>query len=462
MASTRSREDLESWLEYRPRDWAQILATRAALRALPYGLANNWRASLPRSFALELLRTAFIADASWRILSQDMTTAAERSAKALRAARASRPSVARGKKQHAVRAADAAAYAAARAADVIACLDDGDAESFDGFIKRASFAAHAEAYAAARNDWIEDPVGTVSREEETMGYATVWSTVAIDCQWLTDHSDPARAARALAAQPLWIGTAPARWTAAWNYAAAQLLRSEPSYQPWVDWYDRRIVGHSSVFDLAGDGDRIAEWAVLARLLKSGNREFWSRGPLYVNVAIQDWLDRARRWLVKGPISESNAAVGAARGERTIASAGDSALREAMLSQFDALVEELKKFERPRAGYGDNRRPLDLRTAGVSDAPIVVHDMKLESHSFTIEVRAAPLDRQMVANRMSRLDAIKAWLAEKFRMFGKAAFKGFAAAFGATAATALLVQVPRIWDMLRTGIDLAIKWLWSLL
>ena len=44
MVTIKSREDLQSWLADKPADWAQAIAVRAAMRALPHigRASDNW------------------------------------------------------------------------------------------------------------------------------------------------------------------------------------------------------------------------------------------------------------------------------------------------------------------------------------------------------------------------------------------------------------------------------------
>ena len=61
MVEITSPEDLEAWLENKPREYAQVILARAALRALPdafqHYIADNWVAK----FALALFRANAIS-----------------------------------------------------------------------------------------------------------------------------------------------------------------------------------------------------------------------------------------------------------------------------------------------------------------------------------------------------------------------------------------------------------------
>jgi len=99
MANISSREELRGWLRGKPVDWAQIIAVRAAMRALPYltRADSKWLSD----FGQAAIRAIFISWAARNCPAHDMARAAADAARAASYA-----------------AADAAAYAAyaARAA----------------------------------------------------------------------------------------------------------------------------------------------------------------------------------------------------------------------------------------------------------------------------------------------------------------------------------------------------------
>ena len=263
MAEIRSREDLERWLKGKPNEFAQVIAARAALRALPYAFADRVKTKWVKGYALSLIRATAISWAARNIPAHDMAVAAHA------AARAADP------------AADVAAdvaYAAARAA---AAAD-------------ASFAADAAARAA---DAAANAAVDASFAAFAAANAAVWDNISADCDWLGTSSDGATDARRLTREPLWPRPSPEWWQQAWDYATAHLTALDPSYQVWIDWYNRRISGNRAAFDIPGDTNRIEDKKILVALADATNEEFWAKGATHVNTTLQSWIDEARARVV---------------------------------------------------------------------------------------------------------------------------------------------------------------------
>ena len=222
MFEITSRNELREWLKDKPRECAQVVAARAALRVLPYAfqhsIAHDWIAK----FALALFRANAISWAARNFPAHDMSDAA------IRATDAATPAARTGI-SHAAHAAANAAYAAHSA------------------IGTASAAANA-AYAASRGN---------SRD-------AAWNNISVDCEWLDTASDRATAALRLTREPLRLRAAPKRWQSDWGTATARVLRLDPSYQVWIDWYNRRIKGEDAAFDIPGDINRTEDKGILIK------------------------------------------------------------------------------------------------------------------------------------------------------------------------------------------------------
>jgi hypothetical protein len=82
----KSTEDLEGFLEGKPAEWAQVIATRAALRAFPIALGAVDRAPketfrVHKSYLLSAFRASFIAWAASQYSQKDLALAGEMAAK---------------------------------------------------------------------------------------------------------------------------------------------------------------------------------------------------------------------------------------------------------------------------------------------------------------------------------------------------------------------------------------------
>ncbi|MFM9853854.1 MAG: hypothetical protein ACKVOJ_13770 [Sphingomonadaceae bacterium] len=248
MIEISSRKDLKQWLEDQPKDWAQIIAVRAAMRALPFlGQADGkW---LIR-FCLLPIRANAISWAARNFPAHDMGSAADAAYAA---------------------AANDAAYAAANA---------------------AAYAAADAAYAAAAADAAYAASGAYA--------SAFWRAVSLDCEWLSkqDHGDGT--ARVMTRRSLWLAQPPNGWKADWQKLAATLIEIDPNYQVWIDWFDRRISGEPSAFDIPGDKGRIEDKKILIRLADATHKDFWGKGHEYVNATLKGWIDEARARVAPPP------------------------------------------------------------------------------------------------------------------------------------------------------------------
>ena len=246
MFEITSRADLRYWLKARPAEFAQVIAARAALRALPDAFIGTVVTKWVNENALGVIRAMAISWAARNIPAHDMVAAARAAALVARAAAL------------AVYAATDAAYAAVRAA-----ADAADAAH------AAADAAHAAAYVAT------------------------WNNVSADCDWLGTSSDGATDARRLTRERLWLRSSSFDSSKRWEVAADRLTALDPSYQVWIDWYNRRIKGEDAAFDIPGDTNRTEDKKILIKLADATDEDFWGKGATHVNTTLQSWIDEAR-------------------------------------------------------------------------------------------------------------------------------------------------------------------------
>jgi hypothetical protein len=252
MAQITSREELEAWLKDKPTDWAQVIAVRAALRVLPIAFAPTVSESWVTNFSFALFRATLV---SWDIINIPVY-----GKDAMRSARNASENTDNYKAQSVSSSAADAAYAA--------YVSDTDGAS--------DFAADA-----------------ASNAEQVLDRGIFWPNVAADCNWLESQSTIGALASLLAWVALWPEVSPIGLTSEWREASKRLLQIDPSYVVWLNWYDRRIAGEHSAFDIPADIDRSYDKAILARISNIENEDFWGKGATYVNTTLQSWIDEAR-------------------------------------------------------------------------------------------------------------------------------------------------------------------------
>lgn len=260
-------EDLKTWLEGKPPDWAQIIAIRSVLRTIP---ALGYEEGLwLRRFTPAVVRAIFISWAARSFPAHDMSDAA--------VAAAYFAVIPRNQAKRYV--ADAAAYSAFAANSVTASRLAASPTNSD--------AARAVNYAVSDFD--------------------DWQSVRNDCDWLLKRSDYSAASRAFTRRSLWLGRPSKSWQVGWISVARKLRKIDSNYDVWIDWYERRIRGERAAFDIPGDKRRVEDKKILIRLAEATEEEFWGKGHEYVNAALKGWLDEARA-RVAGPPPADDIAV----------------------------------------------------------------------------------------------------------------------------------------------------------
>lgn len=239
-----------------PVECAQVIAARAAVRVLPLAVAATSRIDAG-NLLLAVLRATTISWAACNYPTHDMSNAAARAA------------------------ADAAA-SADNHASLVAAFAAGaarvTADAVDHTARTASETANAvrATYSKDKDKWEKD----------------TWEAIGRDANWLEEHTDPRDAARVLTGRSLWLGQAPAWWLSLCNEGVNGLLEIDPMFAVWVEWYERRIRGNSSAFDIPHDKGRKEDKAILRRLADASDHEFWDRGAEFVNGELSRWLEEA--------------------------------------------------------------------------------------------------------------------------------------------------------------------------
>ena len=262
-----NREELEAWLADKPREWAQVIAMRSALRVLPLAgeeLHREGGNETKLDFALTVFRANFI---SW---------------------------CAREYPHHEMRKS------------VLAAADAADADAADAADARAALAALAAAYAAytaaAATTRAAAQAAQATRAAAEAARAAadaVWQALAADAAWLESAYDNAVAStRALAGKALWQSS-PVWVASAWENLQAALRHRDPDWRAFCRWYDGRLRGRRHGFPV----DSSASAALDIRIATQPD-EWWKRGAAAVNSDIAEWVGEARGRLAardKGPL-----------------------------------------------------------------------------------------------------------------------------------------------------------------
>jgi hypothetical protein len=372
MTEITSREELEEWLKDKPADWAQVIAVRAALRALPYAFAQRVKSGWLQDFAVAVFRSLALAWAAHSFTGSKLSIYAATA-----------------------EAEDAAAYAAA-------APDVGDPAA----TTCADAAAHAAAAVAAAvsdvpvvNDCRRYALDCVNLSALTFSFAAVggmWENTSQDCVWIEEYPLEAYSALYYAGQHLWPREKPVNWQTDWHSATTRLLTLDPTYQVWIDWYNRRIEGHDASFDIPGDSDRVHDKAILARLADATDEDFWGKGATYVNTTLQRWIDDARLIAELESIVRKLEAGAATRFESPEA-------RETLAAFRAKLVAALGNQPPAHAPIGHNHPPEGIDPAEV---PILPPALREEARAMLVTLDQSTPNTLAVAKTLTGWSRLK--------------------------------------------------------
>ncbi|MCB1419018.1 MAG: hypothetical protein KDJ74_08475 [Notoacmeibacter sp.] len=261
----RDEGGFRAWLDSLPEEqrapFAQAIAHRAALRALPLlhtaFSVDKTKAFDPAVLTLAVFRANAISRVAPKYPTREIADAAARAAYA--AARAA---------ARAARAAYAAAYAAARAA--------------------AYAAARAAAYAAR-----------AARAADAAAEEAMWDAISRDARELEKRGS----ADGFEDTPLWPEGAPEWWMDQFKRLTGVLTEQGPNapglWSVWTAWYDAIVIGHSPWRLPRATANKLEKRIALG----DGREDFWDtekRSVAEINAEIAGWVEEAR--------SRSNASV----------------------------------------------------------------------------------------------------------------------------------------------------------
>ena len=390
MVEITSREELEDWLAFKPKDWSHAIAVRAAMRALPYAFGNRTPDLRSSGYALTVVRPVIVL---WAI--SNTTVHNEAVLERLAAS--------------ADDADDTSTIAERLGAAVAAYAVDS--------ISHAARSAYGNNYARRASNAASD----ASRASFSDGVrALVWASVVSDCRLLESEIDMGSAGSRLTGAPLWLGNEPPGWRVEWMDAANRLNILNQEHQVWIDWYNRRIEGNDAAFDIPGDIDRTHDKAILTRLADATDADFWGKGATYVNTTLQRWIDEAR---LEARIDQITAKL---RGGAIPHYGTPEALaaRTALVQELDRLLTEPSD---PRLKIGGNQPPEEIDTAQVPVAlPPVIRE---PIAGIRAELEAPKPDALKIAEQSKLLLRLIKWRDGAVSATGDHFAKGFGEEFG---------------------------------
>jgi hypothetical protein len=264
----KSPHEVNLWLSDKPVGWKKIIYTRSALRALPTmaRTSEDWL----KFHSVSLFQANLTAWVALNYQDIDIYDLSELSGVALQ--------------QGLRRAYD----------DSIAC------EAI--FIAQSAILQIRGKHAGDSFNWRDDldqhSPGTVAT---LPALSDLMKAVADDCHWLLQNDDLPNGG--LSWFTLWLGEPqlPVNRRNEWPLLRETLLRGDPNYSVWIDWYERRIRGERAAFDIPGDKGRVEDKKILRRLAEATDEDFWGKGHEYVNATLKGWLDEARARVAPPPI-----------------------------------------------------------------------------------------------------------------------------------------------------------------
>ena len=124
-----------------------------------------------------------------------------------------------------------------------------------------------------------------------------WLEANQDCfsyQELSELLTIEEVARRMGSLALWSNRPPVKFTGNWHIVREDLHLIDSNFTTWTNWFERRMMGQDTAFDIPGDEGRIEDKKILRRLAEATNEDFWGKGHEYVNATLKGWLDEARK------------------------------------------------------------------------------------------------------------------------------------------------------------------------
>ena len=233
-----SREELEAWLEDKPRECAQVIALRSALRVFPIIVEPRMSKGLKKKAKVSLAALQFRCLFAASVQSEIGNTVLP------------------------------VFDSSTSGANV-----QSDAQSAGDLAIRSASKTLARVL----------PSATAAIAHKATAH--VWGAVERDCRII----DTGAALTTLMSTHIWIG-APDWWDDAWDEARKWLSASGQGFEIWREWYHGRIEGLPHAF---ADFDDAADEKFYRWIVEQAD-DWWSREPAEVNAEITEFVNALRQ------------------------------------------------------------------------------------------------------------------------------------------------------------------------
>lgn len=428
MATIDSPEALQAWVRSESRVWAAPLASRIALRLLPLECTRLERDGAPGPVfmrTMPIFRAGVVAEVA------DTVVGDERGF---------------GRAAHgAAEVALGAFYDIDHLGGTLAPLP-GRAQFDDPFFAPALYAAAEAATTAAtasaragrtfagwpgrKRQYDASVAETVIRLIDRLRHTPaawekcIWRAVDTDCDWFAGqkeggHTGRHQAAVGLFATPLWAGPIPDEAHSDTAALRRILKRHGYGFEVWLDWYDRRLAGRPTGFNLPPHAD-----LEIHRRLIAQDDAWWRRDPGEVNAEIAAWIDELTPDRVAADIERLS--VRAEIGQADFTSPEAVRAIEALLRQSRRAHDAVAEYA--PAGIGHNNPPDSDDDIASGQRDMSETEAKLTAVETSVRSEA-PDVRQLLSHA--------SWLhrkIERLRAFSPKGMENFEAEMGKNAAT----------------------------
>lgn len=258
MVKINNSDDLKNWLENKPKEWAQVIASRIALRVLPLA-GGIYDAEIDKNISdnltISIFRANLISWAARKYTTHDISNAAVSAANAA-----------------AIEATDATDPAAYSANAIYAAARAADAAVFAADAIYAADAAYAAAGAAA-----------FAADAADAADGAVYLAISKDAEFLQQENS----VESLIQQPLWIDGYMGLLDGRWQKLKKILLAQNIGWDIWIDWYEDILGGRNH----AGLPDNLAE--KLDIKIVTQENDWWEQDAAKINADIKEWVEAAR-------------------------------------------------------------------------------------------------------------------------------------------------------------------------
>ena len=428
MVAINNSDEFRDWLENKPVEWVQVLATRIALRIFP-SIADIFNQTGASQNAKEILfsSTTYALSISWvacRYSSHSIAPYATNAATYATAAAFTTTNAA---------PATNATYAAANAANTTFAANttyDANATDAAAYTAKAADAANATNYAAS---------GT-------------WIGINADIEFLENSTDDLpTTVRNLAGKKLWLDNQHVNSTPNWASASLRnlernLTEFDENWRVWIDWYRQILQGKPGW----GLSPKNAE-QLIVRIATQEN-EFWDQGATVVNAKIARWLANFQRegfYTDKTPLDQKNK-----NATPKFGGALETQQRAVIQQEIRALRQVITETQLTHGGIGHNKPPegLELNNELVDQAGEAIQVIDTELKKTNPSVAA-------VTHSTDILKSIVLWAAQKANL----AVDAFAKRLGSSAAIVVVgMLLPVEWKNIFLGVltvfEASMRWL----